>query len=1016
MLVDTILAIIIGFLTIFIPGILFAFALLKNTKLHIVEIGILGFIFGFIALPSLTWLEAYLMNTIHFFTFSLILNYVNFAILTIIGLILCIWQGVFKDFKKNFLDSSRLEENKMKMPKWAWYVFILIIASVFITRFMNISVSPTFYEFDPYFDMISTQYILTYGQQIPFDHAAWPAIATGVNHRMEPLIPYIEAYWYDIANSLGPHLTTLNITMLGLVSGYYPAIAAVLLTFVIFMILYHEYDWRIGLIGAGLSATMPVLITTFIAGEQLLEPWGIFAMFFFIAAYVIAVKDMKSRRLAILASIAFIANFIGAHYYTVTVAIFALYILLQGLIDFIRNDTKKEFYVMNGIIIAITIIFFIFYYPYGSTLQNRTPTALGIPSPISYPLFALIFVALLQYLPSYLNKHKIIFKSTLTQKQKYLWLFALIVLALAFVMLTSIRKSVEKYLALSVHFVTPSTPLFMTVQEYAPTGFLYNFGAQGLGIIATSIAGVPIVLWTVIIIAVALLIIKIIDTGSKTSILYLAISIPLLLAGFSEVKYLPHFGVAYILLFSIMIGELISLADRNFNISIFKKSSNSGIANETQQTKNNYLKSIILAVGIFAVSSILAIIYLIYIYLKDVYKDPKIKKNILYFIVFLIIIMAIVEALSTSFVYGESSSYMDLGGTAIVAFTTPQSALWDTNVCNALFKDGYQLGAGLFCNQIPSYWLNSMYWIRDNVGPNAPRVLSWWDYGDWINWFGNSYAVLRGDNADPSEDYAVAAQYVLGSQDNYTPKVLANYMNGNQIEYALFDEDLMNKWGALDFLACIHANETNYTYALKNGLGTSQCELQHDPQYAIVPLQALYTNSSNFNVNYYCNISTSSHLYAIAIMKPNSTIANSATECLSLTPNANGAYQFYTTTGKATNSFLYPTPMGEFSTQSSTGGNVTLVEFMVLYAPNANGIITDAPTKYYTSNYYKAFFLGNLPGFTQVYPTNATSYNGINFINYTYPVRIFKLNNYTGGLPPSTQKPPWVKNNYSIPA
>ena len=246
--------------SIFIPGILIALALLKNTKLHIIEISIFGFIFGFIALPTLTWLEAYLMNTIHFFTFSLMLNYVNFAILTIIGLILCIWQGVFKDFKKNFIES-----NKLNVPKWAWVLFIIIFLSAFVTRFMNVSVSPTFFEFDPYFDMISTQYILTYGQQIPFDHAAWPAITTGVNHKMQPLIPYIEAYWYDIANSLGPHLTTMNTTMLSIVSSYYPPIAAALLTFVIFIILYHEYDWKIGLIGAGLSATMPVLITTFIA-------------------------------------------------------------------------------------------------------------------------------------------------------------------------------------------------------------------------------------------------------------------------------------------------------------------------------------------------------------------------------------------------------------------------------------------------------------------------------------------------------------------------------------------------------------------------------------------------------------------------------------------------------------------------------------------------------------------------------------------------------------------------------
>ena len=1012
MLADTILAILIGFLTLFIPGILFALALLKNTKLHIIEISFIGFIFGFMALPSLTWVEAYLMNSIHFFTFSLMLNYVNFIILTVIGFLLCLWQGVFKDFKKNFII-----ENKGDMPRWAWILFLLIIASVFITRFVNFEVSPTFFEFDPYFDMISTQYILTYGQQIPFDHAAWPAISTGVNHRMEPLIPYVEAYWYDIANSLGPHLNTLSTSMLSLVSDYYPPIAAALLVLAIFMILYHEYDWRIGLIGAGLSATMPVLLTTFIAGEQLLEPWGIFAMFFFIAAYMLAIKNTKSKRLAILASIAFISNFIGAHYYTVTVAIFALYIIIQGVINFFRDkEIDRDFYIMNGIIILSTIIFFIFYYPYGSTLQNRTPTALGIPSPISYPLLALIFIAILQYLPVYLKKYSSFFSQD-TLKKKSEWFAIIIILAIVLILATSIRTSFEKYLQLSVHFTTPSSPLFMTVQEYIPTGLTYNFGVNGLGIIAASIGGFPLILWIVIILSICLLIIKIIDENSKTSILYIAISIPLLLAGFSEVKYLPHFGVAYILLFSIMIGELVALSSKGFKINLMKK----GNKENTNTAKDySYISKIILAIGIFTVSSILGVLYLLYLYLGNTFKDIKLKNYMLYTAILLVVLTGIITAFSHSFPYGESSSYLDVGGSTIVALTTPSGPLWNNNVCNALQKDGYSIGMGLFCNQIPNYWLNAMAWIRNNVGPHAPRVLSWWDYGDWINWYGNSYAVLRGDNADPKEDYAVAAQYVLGSKDGYTPQLLANYMNGNQTEYALFDQDLIGKWGALDFLGCVHVNETSYEYAIQQAkatnssspyvLGTSQCELKHDPQYAMIPLALVEPNSTNSSINYYCSISNSTHPFGIAVLTPGINQTNETIACVSLVPTSNGAIQLYTQNGIKMNAFLWPSPLGVVSMQ-----NIPMVQYMLIYTPNAaNDVITDAPTEFYLSNFYKAFFLGNLPGFTEVYPEGNQS--GVNFINYTYPVRIYKLNNYTGGLPPATPKPSWISNNYSIPA
>ena len=113
-------------------------------------------------------------------------------------------------------------------------------------------------------------------------------------------------------------------------SSFYPPITAALLVFIVFMFLYHEYGEKPALIGAALAAAMPTLITTFIAGEQLVEPWGIFAMFFFYAAYLLAVQNLKDKRFAILAGIAFASTFLGAHYYTVDAGVLAVYIVLQG--------------------------------------------------------------------------------------------------------------------------------------------------------------------------------------------------------------------------------------------------------------------------------------------------------------------------------------------------------------------------------------------------------------------------------------------------------------------------------------------------------------------------------------------------------------------------------------------------------------------------------------------------------------------------------------------------------------
>src|SRR5580658_6431028 len=91
-------AIIIAFFSMFIPGLLLAYALLRKSELHNFEIIMIGFIFGLIAPATLTWAESYLINYIHAFSFSLWLFELNALALTIIGLMLCYREGVVNDF------------------------------------------------------------------------------------------------------------------------------------------------------------------------------------------------------------------------------------------------------------------------------------------------------------------------------------------------------------------------------------------------------------------------------------------------------------------------------------------------------------------------------------------------------------------------------------------------------------------------------------------------------------------------------------------------------------------------------------------------------------------------------------------------------------------------------------------------------------------------------------------------------------------------------------------------------
>ncbi|MCL4379469.1 MAG: hypothetical protein M1160_02375 [Candidatus Marsarchaeota archaeon] len=932
---------------------------------------------------------------------------------------------------------------------WPWILLLAIMLLTFATRIFGIGPSPQFYEFDPYYDMMAAQSILVYGQQFYTSHAAWPIEVGGSVMRIQPLVPYLEAYWYSLANYFGPkNSSTFSTNLMSYVGSVYPPMVAALLVFTVFVLLYREYGKYVGLIGASLAASMPVIFTTFVAGEQLLEPWGIFSLFFFFAMYVLAIRDMKNSRLAILAGVAFASTFLGAHYYTVDAGVLAAYILLQGTISVIRGDLTKYFYKMNIIIIVVIGIFLVAYNAYSTSITSAIPKIVGVPTTIAFPIIALVTVVVLDYVSRWLAKSKFSFKERLggigilvavvlgnvlawiyliyanvARKGKYdphtltriVWIGFFYALALIAVFFTPLGKPFKGYINLSAHYTTPSIPLFMTVEEYIPTGLFYNFGASGFGLIGSSIGGIPILVWIISAVALLLIIISIAFRNSKTGILYAAIALPLMIAGFSEVKYLPHFGVAFIMLFCIIIGEILLLADSDFSIKKYAK-----IITEAGQTHTELKNAIqrhanvvyaVLAIGLFFISTVLAIIMLLAILFVV---KPSGSRSYLYGLLFLFIIIEIAAvAINHQVMLGESSTIIQAFTGAYTYATNP------VNACSIIANHGNAIADDMFCNLVPAYWLNAMAWIKGNVGPFGYRVLAWWDYGDWINWFGNSPAVLRGDNSAPPEDYATAAHYVLGSSDGYGPQTLASFMNGNQTKYVLMDQDLIAKWQALDFLACVDINATSKAYAIAQGkaqnppvpyaLGTSQCEIAHDPQFVLVPLPALIpTNSSVQSISYYCKISNSTTPLISSYIVQGMSLSNE-TVCVDSVPNTKGVLSIFNQSGGKLNAVVQSASYEGVITISG----IPFVEYLMIYLPNGpNDTITNAPSSFYDSNYYKGFILGDLPGFTQVYPANAT---GINFVNGTYGVRIYELDNFTGSLPPKTPKPSYVSNNYTMP-
>jgi len=78
------------------------------------------------------------------------------------------------------------------------------------------------------------------------------------------------------------------------------------------------------------------------AGVSEAQPFALFAMFFFLAAFVLALKE-KQKKLFILAGIAAATVILGATSLIVVYLVFAGFFVLQSMLYFIHGE-KEEFY------------------------------------------------------------------------------------------------------------------------------------------------------------------------------------------------------------------------------------------------------------------------------------------------------------------------------------------------------------------------------------------------------------------------------------------------------------------------------------------------------------------------------------------------------------------------------------------------------------------------------------------------------------------------------------------------
>jgi hypothetical protein len=307
-------------------------------------------------------------------------------------------------------------------------------------------------------------------------------------------------------------------------------------------------------------------------------------------------------------------------------------------------------------------------------------------------------------------------------------------------------------------------------------------------------------------------------------------------------------------------------------------------------------------------------------------------------------------------------------------------------------------------SRISQDWLDAMSWLDNNTNMfNASiqqkciadygytcRVLSWWDYGHWTTFLGNTQSVLDPYNHYEFMDQEVANDFVGSNETNLVNSML--YFHASHVEV---DFELIQKWGALVYLAgtCTYNNTNAGGVAIgcpdqlripnwQVGPGQSVWEYLHYPEYLQVVGQ--------------CPFSASMYAVKSSFGNPNTAYDY----CLSqseLVPVVNNNLDLAEAKPVVMVNLLEPVA-------SLSNNTVYLLPIQQGVFVNANPQVSSSYglNKFFDSMFARLYFFSNLPGFTLSYvsPHGEVKIFSFNYTAYEDYVNSVSMasNNSNGGF------------------
>jgi hypothetical protein len=998
----------------FLPGMLVSFGLFRKSEFSIVEKAIIGCAIGWMGIAFTPFMLFMLLGV----PFSYGIALASSAVLFIAGILSMYFSKAYTDA----IEWAQRMKSEAFAPKKdiaefvkTHYVSALVLALFFLSFWVRVqTITPIYEELDPYFYLYSVQQVLTLGSAQLTDTTAWYTTINPVTtgHRTVPFMEYLDATLYSFYTGGGAYDNYL----LSNVAALYPPIAGAFLFFFVYLAIRAYYRPEYGIIAGVLASFAPILIMKLLAGVTEIQPYAFFAVPFFLAFFAWSAR--KNEWLYyVFAGIGYMATCMGSSSEIVVATIFLLASWGHAALMYISGkklDNYLKFSAAMFAFIAFSVVAKVYYTTGTFGISSRLVSGLiALAGPALF--FAIDYLsksageapkwlpkALSDYIPKLRAGASRLLPQSIEGRIYALGAFA--VLGLFVLFFTPVGTFVRNFGSDALQIAEFVVPLQRTIAEQNTSGTVFEpyLGFMGkifdhgiyvyIGIAAWLFSLAANVMFSVFASALNFLLGTTINYDFKENsvlmvlllfsailsvfsiwreyfspekekspgirgMLFLAVLFPVAIIGLLKAKYVIYLGLMLAFSAGLVLGELEAAI-----IALGK------MAGGSDWAKNAALALIILGMVCAYMQIIDENSPAVAMLLKST--TPRFQDDPM-------ALQARLSAVCNQTKAGGGTGNADICAAAADPLGYADKGTnyqYSQQMCYiSLINDPFtgndpnQAGVAYRCQRLSEYWIESMEWIRNST-PAGSRITSWWDYGHWINYFGQRNAVIRNEHASTYMIGEVANAYIMG-----TPEQLKQAMVQFNSSYALFDAELLlsgnsfgGKYGALNYLACARNNQTDVTETP----GTSECESKNLWTQALIPENPSSAERCSVSLD---KSGVIAYAYTASGLAPKYCAAAGAI----LGRNATLLYDLdnRTASGELRLHRALLRGDGNVTGQGKVYDMVTLMYFKdpIWPSDDGTGLVSgwdDRTSNFYDSTLYQAFILENLPGFTLEYKTS----------------------------------------------